>query len=502
MNGKLQGTIVCGVVAVCLGGVMLFLNSTSGANSKDADSSSSVAATSSKDESVVILDKSSDDITSIKVVNEHGEYTLEKPRSGKSTWTIEALGSVNQNATAEASMASSLEGFKAKKLVEKDVEDMSKYGLDKPVAEFTVTYSDGTSHTMHIGNVSPSNERYTYVSLDDEKTVYLVMGTKLSYYTDPVTAYASLTLLAKPSDDDWPDYGKETVTRKDLDYEMVFETNPNEIEGLSGQVMTEPIFSYLNITNSSTTTHGLWGLSAQSCEVLEPDEEAMKQYGLDDPFAVVKLKGDSYDYTLKIGDPVYQTTGDSSETTDTVSGYYCYFEGVSGVDAIYLVSADSLPWATVKAEDVITSLMTSNYLVDLKDIVVEYNGKTTTYEIESSGTSADTDESGSSTAQVTKVTSEGKELDVDNFKTFYQFLMGCPTNEIYFTDPENESYLTITLERKDGNKDVMEMFKDSSRRSIVKLNGETSFRIQSTWVDTFAANMEKLAKGEAVDDNY
>lgn len=72
---------------------------------------------------------------------------------------------------------------------------MSKYGLDKPTADLTVEYSDGTATTLHVGSVSPSNERYRYVSLDDEKTVYMVMGTKLSYYTDPVTAYANLTLL-------------------------------------------------------------------------------------------------------------------------------------------------------------------------------------------------------------------------------------------------------------------------------------------------------------------
>ena len=146
--------------------------------------------------------------------------------------------------------------------------------------------------------------------------------------------------------------------------------------------------------------------------------------------------------------------------------------------------------------------MTSNYLGDLKNVEVVYNGKKTVYEVESSGTSADTDSDGKTTAQVTKVTTDGKELDVDNFKTFYQYLMGCPTNEIYFTDPEGESYLTITFDRKDGKKDVMEIYKDSSRRSVVKLNGETSFRIQSTWVDTFVANMDRLLKGEAVDDNY
>ncbi len=88
----------------------------------------------------------------------------------------------------------------------------------------------------------------------------------------------------------------------------------------------------------------VWGgLTAQSCEVIAPDETAMKEHGLSDPFATVRLSGDGYDYTLKIGDPVYATAGDSSETTDTVSAYYCYFEGVKGVDAIYLVSADNLP---------------------------------------------------------------------------------------------------------------------------------------------------------------
>ena len=222
MNGKLQGIIICGVTAACLVGVMAFLNSTSGKSDADS-SSSSTAAVSSQDESVVILTKSSDDITSVKVSNEHGEYSVNKSESGKSTWSIPELGTLNANANAEASMISNLDGFKAKKLVEENVEDMSKYGLDKPTADLTVEYSDGTATTLHVGSVSPSNERYSYVSLDDEKTVYMVMGTKLSYYTDPVTAYANLTLLTKPSDDDWPDYGKETVTRKDLDYEMAFE---------------------------------------------------------------------------------------------------------------------------------------------------------------------------------------------------------------------------------------------------------------------------------------
>ena len=156
MNGKLQGIIICGVTAACLVGVMAFLNSTSGKSDADS-SSSSTAAVSSQDESVVILTKSSDDITSVKVSNEHGEYSVNKSESGKSTWSIPELGTLNANATAEASMISNLDGFKAKKLVEENVEDMSKYGLDKPTADLTVEYSDGTATTLHVGSVSPKD---------------------------------------------------------------------------------------------------------------------------------------------------------------------------------------------------------------------------------------------------------------------------------------------------------------------------------------------------------
>ena len=74
--------------------------------------SSSTAAVSSQDESVVILTKSSDDITSVKVSNEHGEYSVNKSESGKSTWSIPELGTLNANATAEASMISNLDGLK------------------------------------------------------------------------------------------------------------------------------------------------------------------------------------------------------------------------------------------------------------------------------------------------------------------------------------------------------------------------------------------------------
>ena len=67
MNGKVQGIIICGVIAASLAGVMLFLNSENGGADKDSSSSSSSAAASSEDESVIILEKTADDITAVHV---------------------------------------------------------------------------------------------------------------------------------------------------------------------------------------------------------------------------------------------------------------------------------------------------------------------------------------------------------------------------------------------------------------------------------------------------
>lgn len=509
MNGKITGIIVCGVTAVCLVGTMALLKYTD--NGENSDSSSVTSSESSQEnESISILSSQESDIKAIKVTNTYGGFNFTKS-STKGTWNIDELSKVNQDSSMTDSLLSNTANMEAKKLVEEDVTDFEKYGLDKPQASVKISYADGKDITLDIGTKAPENN-CSYVKINGEKKVYMVLNTKLNYYTEPVTEYVSKTLIAQPDDDSWPEYGKETISRKDLDYDIVFENDPKNIEGMiSEQVMTEPIFSYLNISNSSSATHGMWGLTASGCEKILPTEEDFKKYGLDDPLCTVKLKGDGYNYLLKIGNPVYaESDSDSSDSqsdssqasSNTITGYYCYLTGVSGADCIFIIAPDSLPWVTMKPSDVITGLMTTNYIVDTAELKIQCPDKTYDYKIESNGSSDESETDSGEKVDVTKVTENGKELDIDNFKSLYQYVISCPTSEIYFKEPEGEKYMTITIKREDGDSDILEFYKDSSRRYIIKLNGKTSFRIQSTWVDTLLKNADKLQKGEIVDDTY
>ncbi|MGN0594708.1 MAG: DUF4340 domain-containing protein, partial [Hominimerdicola sp.] len=390
MNSKIKGIIAGSIALVCLGGTVVLLKSTE--KTDDTSSSISQAGSSSADSSeseVVILPNSSDTISSVDIDNSTGSFSVEQPASGKSTWSIEALSGVNQDTDLLSSLIENCGQMTAYKLVEENVTDMAKYGLDEPEASFTINYTDNSSIKVLIGIETPNNERYSYVCIEGEDKVYMVLGTKLSYFTESANAYVSTQLIAEPDDDSWPEYGTETIERTDLDYKMVFENDPYDIEGMiSSQVMTEPIFSYLDVSTSTDITHGLWGLSAQGCAVVHPNDEDMAEHGLTEPACTVSLKGDEYDYVLKIGNPVYSSDEISdSNTVQTVTGYYCYLTGVSGVDCIYEISADQLPWLTVDPSDIISGVMTSNYLVDLSNIKIEYNGKTHSYDIETDGTS-------------------------------------------------------------------------------------------------------------------
>ena len=181
MNGKIQGIIVCGVIIACLGGTLAFLNATGGDTASDTDSSSQTVNENSEDTSVLLIDSSADDIKSITAVNEYGGFTMSRPSSGKTAWVIEELNGINQSSTLQSGMAEDVAQLEAYKTVEENSSDLSKYGLDSPAGEFTVTFSDDTQRTFCVGDVS-TKTRYRYLCEKGESDVYMILNSRVSYF--------------------------------------------------------------------------------------------------------------------------------------------------------------------------------------------------------------------------------------------------------------------------------------------------------------------------------
>lgn len=484
MNSKLKGLIVCGVFVVCLAAVALFLKFSEPSDKDDSSQSSKPAPV--QTETIPIVDFARAQVKNIAVKNEYGEFNISQPTLGEEEWTVDELKGVNIIDSLTASAATAASELSAKDIAEENASDLSKYGLDQPKAEFTVSYSDydHSEKTFLIGNDSPESG-YVYLCEKGSSKVYTVAASSLLPFTNKIEYFVTLTLLDTPDEDEWPPIDDLVVSRSDWDYQVKFRNDDNQTEGMASmQVMYEPIYMSLNVSNSTNVTHGLWGLTADDTVKVFPKEEDFSEYGIDKPVTTVDLSAGEDSCVLKIGNPIYITDETGKETSE-IGAYYAYIEGVEGRDAIYIISAEKLPWATFKMEDVITSLMTTNAIGDLDKITVK--GENADHVIEFFGEET-----------VTQVKIDGSDVDVDLAKDLYQELLTCPTNEIYFKETEGEPYLTIAIVRKDGDEDVMEFVKDTDRRTAVYLNGRPQFRIASTWTELFLENIQNVIDGKEI----
>ena len=503
MNSKVKSIIICVVVILCLGVMLLVLNLT---GKKDESSSETVSSAVDSEKTIPLTDDIADDLDStfvktVEVKNEKDSFLISQVKGKTDEWEIKALDGIEQSNTVYSGLASIIADLSATDVAEENAEDLSKYGLADTKTEFTVAFSDekNTKRTYLIGDITPNDDDY-YVCEKGKSTVYTIASGSLSYFFYTREDFIALTMLDKPvSDEDYPDFIKETIKVKSLDYDMVIVTPEESSDYMpSSQVMTEPVFAYLDVTNSADITHGMWGLSATSAVAAKPDKKDFKKYGLIDPMTKVTLETSDGTYTLSIGNPVYAKDSQGKETS-TVESYYTYLDGVSGKDVIFIVSADSLPWAGVEPSDFISSLMTYNAATDLKSVIVDNGKEKYTFKLKSvENPEAEADEDEQQTMMLSSVKLNDSYLDVEAWKSWYQYLLQCPTSEIYFKDPETKCYLSVSMNRNDGGKDVLKFYKDTNRRTIVKLNGKTSYRIESSYVKKLISNMKLAIEGKEI----
>ncbi|MCR5815295.1 MAG: DUF4340 domain-containing protein [Ruminococcus sp.] len=494
MNSKLTGIIVTGVLAASLGGVLLFLEKTGGSDnsSSEGDSSSSVVINKKENTKTQIVDRTADDVESITVENTKGSFTLSRNISGKSKWEIPELEGLTLGVSECNSLADCAATLKSFDTVEEDAKELSKYGFDEPSGKFTVTFNDGEKRTFIIGDDLPKSDRYCYLYEEGKTTVYEVLNSYVSHMKEGREAYVNRVFVTQPSNDSYPEYGTLTVKRKDVDYEVVIVNDDKEQGAVSAQVMKSPVYGYLNVTNSSDYTHGIWGLTADMAEVIKPDKKALEEYGLKDPAAVITLKGDGYDYKLCVGNAVHVKDEEGNDM-DEIASYYCTFEGAEGMDCIFSVSASSLPWMSKKPGDILSSLMTFNYIKDVGEIVITKKSGTDDIKLTYDSSADD----------VSSAEMNGKSLDIESLKTFYEYLLTCPTDELHFDDPDESAFvMKIEIKRTDGGGDTIEFYTDTGRRTIVKLNGVTSYRIESKWITQFEENIKALEEGRKVGESY
>ena len=493
MSKRLRNLLVIGLFIVSMAIVILVLMLTQPKEEPDD-------STPTDSQAFALLGHERDDIAEMTITNDNGSFTV---RNGAEGFIIDEISEFRQNSTTLGAAANCVAALTVQTLAEENAQDLEKYGLadGSPKASCEVKLRDGSSYTVYYGIDSPdANARY--VRLSDSRDVYTVLLNSSNYFYNRKEDYVSLVITEELSNNNTtPTLDYMTVTRKDLDYEIKFEDDTknysaDEISMASSQVMVEPVFAYLDITNSNDIMYGLWGLTAYDIVCLHPTEEDFKKYGLADPFCTVHLDAELQVYHLDIGDVAQYVLDDTGAETSEPALYYVYFEGI---DIIYTVTKDEVPYVDFMPQDIISNMMTSNYIYSLDYIDIDYDDafsdppRQIHYLFEMVSSVDD--------REMTVGTLDGRPFDFETFKILYQFMLKCPNDDICLEDPpEDRKICEIVYHCYDGDQDTVEFYDTGANRVTVKLNGHTSFSQPKNYLNVLLQNVEAFKNGASADE--
>ena len=446
----------------------------------------------SSDTSVSITDYETDDISTLTIKNESGEYTIN--RLGKEKWGIDSIPEALANSSSYSTAMSSAGGMSAKQVVEENATDLAKYGFDNPTATVKMTFKDNKAEdiTCLIG-IKYEGENSWYVKTDKSDTVYLVANSGVSFAMNNELSYVNKSTLIASFDSENDTVNRIRIERKDLEKDIVLDKLPEETEKeFSSTYVGYAMSSHNGILADDeldkNVVYGLYGISASDVFAVSPTDEQKKQAGLDDPDCTVTMVSNEDTVTkLTIGSAVYTVTknDETGEEIKTITGYYGM---LSDKDAIYVFSPDSLPWLTATPEGMLYKLFLTPYIYYLDGVTI-YDSDRKSYDFKITG---DADDS--------SFTYDGKEVDSAKFKSFYQYLLSAYAEQIYIEDltDDNKFIAGVTYDHREEGKenDVVEVYaSESDRTCILVVNGDVRYKVRQIYATRLLENLNALLTG-------
>ena len=270
------------------------------------------------------------DFTGLTLTNSAGTLSFTKDDDA---WQYDGDDAFPADQEAVENLAEQVGSLAAIRVIN-DPEDLSAYGLDEPALQASVTAGDGTAVTLLLGDVSDS---YCYAKRTDSDTVYTVS-------TDLPENLESLELLDLAAIPDFPDLGTDTIssltwesggTTLTLTKTENGDSSADASSSSESAEETEPAWD-VNGTAIPSDNSAFTSLMAQvsslafdACYDYKGEADTLAACGLDTPVGVLTVTyGEGETLTLTIG--ALDGTGDS------------YYAQLSGDQAVYLLSADSV----------------------------------------------------------------------------------------------------------------------------------------------------------------
>ena len=427
------------------------------------------------EEAVYIYSVTREEFSSATVSNSNGSYTLEKTGEG---FSVKEIADFKQSTYSTDWVGNKLLNLNATKRISEPSADLSEYGLSSPLATCKVALTDGTAKTILLGNEAPSGG--FYMMLQEESSVYIVNHSLPSYMNFTAPNFVETDVI--PSAEDYAnDKDADTTVSyvllsgklRDEEVEITMDPDYDGGDGTEAStpyIMTKPLEYDVNTTTAGDLINSVTQVSFSSCIDVRLTPEKLASYGLDEPEYILTYR--FADSTVKIS---FSAIDDSN-----------YYALLDGFDAVFTIAAVYVPYLSSPAEDYMTRLTFAESITYLSKLSVEADGNRWTFDVQHPETGA-------------VAYCDGLQLDQENFKRFYENLL-MTLSEGRTTDiPTADSRLTITYSFNNGTDDVkVEFVPADAMRYVYLINGEGTFFVLKSQVDSIIADAALVAKNEEI----
>ncbi|MGI5883709.1 MAG: DUF4340 domain-containing protein [Candidatus Spyradocola sp.] len=336
--------------------------------------------------------------TAVTITRRDGIYTVRE--------LAEAVTSQSACEAAFSNAATLL----AEGIAAQDVTDFAPYGLEDPLSTVTITYSDGTTLLLEIGDVAPASQHY-YVRVDGGDTVYLMRPLIVEMYSEGVAAYRDLTGFAVQTTG-LSSFRVETGAE-------IFEMQHHARTGGSVFTQWQIVEPELANTDTALTEELVGGLAGIELESFVCNTAEKAEYGLDAPWRTLLL-------TYEDGSAFQMDLGD----TAGLGSYYACFDGT---DDVYTVSSSAVSFLdAANLETLVNEFANIVAVSGVESLTVTLDGQEATFTFDRSG-------------EEDVVLRDGTPVDAEAFKAAFQAINVVPVNGFASADDVREAAAALTL---------------------------------------------------------
>lgn len=378
------------------------------------------------------------------------------------------------------------------------VEALADFGLEKPQSTVTVTYYDGKTNVLMIGDKAPSTEGY-YIRLKDSNDVYIGSKEAGDYFLAANWWYVSTTLMTAPSAKE-DDEGAGALLRElkltgkshptPLALRRSTDDDPPEL-GYFKYVTTAPFYRGVN-DGVGDTLYGFTSVYAERAAILHPTAEQKEKYGFNDPYAVAEV-------TLAVGTTnsddkiIYYNNTKYRFTVGCVDTDKNYVVMVDGVNAIFTVSADTFKQVIdLQHETATTALLFLKDITSISRIDLTSEGKTHSFRLAHFPNEEEDDD------QLT-VTESGKKYSTPDFRALYVLMMDLTRYALIDEKPSGVPMLDIKIYNLDGSQAFSAAFYEGtgSLANALTSDGET-FSVPKSTITHLVKQLDNYLAGKPV----